>query len=64
MQVIFEYLSVGDLWALAGIAVLSALLAANSNYQRRRALASDGMVALMTQTAVKGGGFPTHAKAA
>ncbi len=41
MQVIFDYVSVGDIWGLAiiGAAVLS--LAANCSYQKHRALARD-----------------------
>ena len=39
MQAIFEYLSVGDLYGLAGIGVMVAILAANCSYQKHRALA-------------------------
>jgi len=39
MQAIFAYLSVGDLFALAGIAVMVAAFAANCSYQKHRALA-------------------------
>jgi hypothetical protein len=41
MQAIFEYLSVGDLYGLAGIAVMVAVLAANCRYQKHRTLAHD-----------------------
>ena len=59
MQVIFEYVSTGDLWALAIIAAVSAILAANSNYQRRRALAGDGVVAPPAPKAAKAVGRVT-----
>ena len=44
MQGIFDYVSVGDLWALAIIGAVTAILAANSNYQRHRALAQERAV--------------------
>ena len=44
MQGIFDYVSVGDLWALAIIAAMTAILAANSNYQKHRAMAQERAV--------------------
>lgn len=41
MQAIFEYLSVGDLFALVGIGIMVAVLAANCSYQKHRALARE-----------------------
>ena len=41
MQSIFNYVSVGDLWALAIVAAVTAILAANCVNQKRRALARD-----------------------
>ena len=65
MDIIFEYVSTGDLWGLAIIAVMTVILAANSNYQRRRALAQDRVVAPPTQTTAKGkqgtSGIAAHA---
>ena len=39
MQVVFEYLSVGDLFALAGVGIVIATFAVNCSYQKRCALA-------------------------
>jgi hypothetical protein len=65
MDIIFEYVSTGDLWGLAIIAVMTAILAANSNYQRRRALAQDRAAPRATQTAAQGkqtaSGIAAHA---
>ena len=44
MQAIFAYLSVGDLFGLAGIGVMVAAFAANCSYQKRRALAQERAV--------------------
>jgi hypothetical protein len=51
MQAIFEYVSTGDLWGLAGIAAVTAILAANCNYQKHRALACDRIAPRTAQTA-------------
>jgi hypothetical protein len=64
MQGIFDYVSVGDLWALAIIAAVTAVLAANSNYQRHRALAQERAVPAAkagTKTARRGRGVAAHA---
>ena len=63
MQGIFNYVSVGDLWALAIIAAVTAVLAANSNYQKRRAMAQERAVpaAKAVRPATK---VAAHAKAA
>jgi hypothetical protein len=37
MQVIFEYLSVGDLFGLVGVGIMIAAFAANCSYQKHRA---------------------------
>jgi hypothetical protein len=44
MQSIFNYVSVGDLWALAIIAAVTAILAVNSNIQKQRALVQERAV--------------------
>jgi len=41
MQVIFEYISPGSLWGLAGIALAIGTIAANCSYQKYRSLACD-----------------------
>ena len=65
MQTIFEYVSTGDLWALAGIAAVTAILAANCNYQKHRALACDRIVPRTAPTTPQAkqpaGGMAAHA---
>lgn len=62
MQVIFEYVSAGDLWGLAIVAVVTAILAANSNYQKHRALAHDRKPAPAAQQAKRAAsGVAAHA---
>jgi len=41
MQAIFQYVTVGDLWGLAIIALTIAVIAANCLYQKYRMLARD-----------------------
>ncbi len=62
MQVIFEYVSTGDLWGLAIIAAMTAILAANCNYQKHRALARDRAAARTAPQAKRpAGGIAAHA---
>ncbi len=51
MQATSGYLSTMDLWALAVIAVVVAILAANCSYQKRRSLARDRIAARAERTA-------------
>jgi hypothetical protein len=41
MEAIHQYLSTNDLWAMAAIAVVVAILGLNCSYQKRRTLARD-----------------------
>lgn len=62
MQGIFNYVSTGDLWALAIIGAVVAILAANSNHQKRQALARERAVtAAKAKAAQPATGVAAHA---
>ena len=66
MQAMFAYVSVGDLWALAIIAAVTAILAANCAIQKGRAMALERVTVptAAAKAATAGDGVVAHAKAA